>query len=134
MEFINGVTYVSDVKNIPETIITIIITIILGVFVICVSALMIKFMFGELAYNFRNKNRDKTITLENILLFLLVIASVCNIIVTIMISFNCFFGRKADMYMVNISADVNMDEFINTYEIVKYDDDDRTFTIKVREK
>lgn len=71
--------------------------------------------------------------LENILLFLLTIVSVCNIIASTMMSVNSVFGRSADKYIVNISADVNMDEFLSTYEIIAYDDSDRTFTIKMRE-
>lgn len=44
------------------------------------------------------------------------------------------YNDLSDKYIVTISSEVNMDEFLNTYEIVKYDDDDRTFTIKVREQ
>lgn len=129
MNFIDGVNYVSDVNNIPETIVVI----ILCAFVICVSAVMVKFMIVELACNFRQKNKDKTIMLENILLFLLTIVSVCNVIASTMMSVNIVFGRSADKYIVNISADINMDEFLSTYEIIAYDDSDRTFTIKMRE-
>ena len=129
MIFIDGVNYVSDVNNIPEKIVVI----ILCAFIICVSAVMVKFMIVELACNFRKKNKDKTIMLENILLFLLTIVSVCNVIASTMMSVTIVFGRSADKYIVNISADVNMDEFLSTYEIIAYDDSDRTFTIKMRE-
>lgn len=129
MNFIDGVNYVSDVNNIPEKIVVI----ILCAFVICVSAIMVKFMIVELACNFRNKNKDKNIILENILLFFLAIISVCNVITSILMGFNSTFCSSANKYKVNISEDVNMDEFLSTYEIIEYDDSDRTFTIKMRE-
>ena len=129
MNFIDGVNYVSDVNNIPEKIVVI----ILCAFVICASAIMVKFMIAELACNYRNKNKDKNIILENILLFFLAIISVCNVITSILMGFNSTFCSSANKYKVNISEDVNMDEFLSTYEIIEYDDSDRTFTIKMRE-
>ena len=107
MEFINGVNYVSDVSKINEVLFVIIWCLLLD-------------------------EEDSSQKKKRKLNILKIIATIGFAAAFVYGAF--VYNDLSDKYIVTISSEVNMDEFLNTYEIVEYDDDDRTFTIKVREQ
>ena len=121
MEFINGVNYVSDVIAFPAIVAWIFIAIIIILF----GALFGSVILIEYEYK-----AAKTLFCVSVSML-----GICWIVFAIIALFDPFnLQEPTGEYEVSISSEVNMDEFLNTYEIVEYDDDDRTFTIKVREQ
>ena len=122
MEFINGVTYVSDVMAFPA----IVAWIFIAITIILLGALFGSVILIECEY----KKAAKTLFCVGTSML-----GICWIVLAITAFLDPFnLKEPTGEYEVSISSEVNMDEFLNTYEIVKYDDDDRTFTIKVREQ
>lgn len=126
MNFIDGVTYVSDVMVLPE----IVIWLSLAIVVLSVAAL-----FGSIGFLEWAEKANKWIKVSKSLIpITLSILVICCFTISIIAVFDPFnFKVSTDKYKVSISSDVDMKEFIDTYEIIEYDDNDRTFTIKIRE-
>lgn len=127
MEFIDGVNYVSDVMGFPAKIVWINIAI-----AICVITFVNVLVILWLPENAKENTKYKKV----IELFYIasIIVPLCGIAVIFNLLFDPFKLKiPTGEYKVSISSDVNMEEFIDTYEIIEYDDNDRTFTIKVRE-
>lgn len=126
MNFIDGVTYVSDVMALPE----IVIWLSLAIVVLSVAAL-----FGSIGFLKWAEKANKWIKVSKSLIpITLSILVICCFTISIIAVFDPFnFKVSTDKYKVSISSDVDMKEFIDTYEIIEYDDNDRTFTIKIRE-
>lgn len=124
MEFINGVNYVSEVMALPA---------IFAWIFIAIALILLGALFGSvilLDCEAKYKKAAKPLFYVATSLF-----GILGIVMFIIVFFDPFnFKEPTGEYEVSISSEVNMDEFLNTYEIVKYDDDDRTFTIKVREQ
>ena len=123
MELINGVNYVSDVSKITEVLFVIIWCLLL----VCICYLSIRNMILR-----SSDEEDSSQKKKRKLNILKIIATIGFAAAFVYGAF--VYNDLSDKYIVTISSEVNMDEFLNTYEIVKYDDDDRTFTIKVREQ
>lgn len=116
MNFIDGVTYVSDVMAFPK----IVIWLSLAIVVLDVAVLLGSFCFPK--------------SPKSLIPITLSILVICCFAIPIIAVFDPFhFKVSTDKYKVSISSDVDMKEFIDTYEIIEYDDTDRTFTIKIRE-
>lgn len=129
MEFIDGVNYVSDVMALPE----IVIWLSLAIFVLSVAALFGSICFLGWADNKCISNKCKKVV-ESLFPIALSIFGICWFAMFINASFDPFnIKTPTGKYKVSISSDVDMKEFIDTYEIIEYDDNDRTFTIKIRE-
>ena len=129
MEFINGVNYVSDVMDFPA----IVARLNTAIFVITsVNALVNVLVTLWLPENVKENTKYK----KGIDLFYTasMIVALCGIAVIFNSLYDPFKLKiPTGEYKVSISSDVNMEEFIDTYEIIEYDDNDRTYTIKVRE-
>ena len=125
MEFIDGVNYVSDVMGFPAIIVWINIAICVITFV---NALVILWLPENAKENTKYKKVIELFYIASI------IVPLCGTAVIFNLLFDPFKLKiPTGEYKVSISSDVNMEEFIDTYEIIEYDDNDRTFTIKVRE-
>lgn len=126
MNFIDGVTYVSEVMALPE----IVIWLSLAIVVLSVAAL-----FGSIGFLEWAEKANKCIKVSKSLIpITLSISVICCFAIPIIAVFDPFnFKVSTDKYKVSISSDVDMKEFIDTYEIIEYDDNERTFTIKIRE-
>ena len=126
MEFIDGVNYVSDVMVFPE----IVIWLSLAIVVLSVAAL-----FGSIGFLEWAEKANKCIKVAKSLIpITLSILVICCVAIPIIVIFDPLnFKVSTGEYKVSISSDVDMKEFIDTYEITEYDDNDRTFTIKIRE-
>lgn len=122
MEFINGVNYVSDVIAFPA--------IVAWIF-IAITIILLGALFGSvILIEYEYYKAAKTLFCVSVSML-----GGCWIVLAITALFDPFnLKEPTGEYEVSISSEVNMDEFLNTYEIVEYDDDDRTFTIKVREQ
>ena len=128
MKFIDGVNYVSDVMGFPAIIPWIFIAITL----ILLGALLLDALFGSvILIDCEAKYKKAAKPLFCIATSLLGIFWFVIFIIALLDPFNI--KEPTGEYKVSISSDVNMEEFIDTYEIIEYDDNDRTFTIKVRE-
>lgn len=125
MKFIDGVNYVSDVMGFPAIIVWINIAICVITFV---NVLVILWLPENAKENTKYKKVIELFYITSI------IVPLCGIAVIFNLLFDPFKLKiTTGEYKVSISSDVNMEEFIDTYEIIEYDDNDRTFTIKVRE-
>lgn len=123
MKFIDGVNYVSDVKGFPA--------IIPWIF-IAITLILLGALFGSvILIDCEAKYKKAAKPLFCIATSLLGIFWFVIFINALLDPFNL--KEPTGEYKVSISSDVNMEEFIDTYEIIEYDDNDRTFTIKVRE-
>ena len=116
MDFIDGVNYVSDAMAFPK----IVLWLSLAIVVLSVAILLGSFCFPK--------------SPKSLIPIALSILVICCFAIPIIVVFDPFnFKVSTGEYKVSISSDVDMKEFIDTYEIIEYDDNDRTFTIKIRE-
>lgn len=131
MYFIDGVNYVSDVMALPDVLILIGLTV--SALSIAAFAFLGRFCFLEKMYDKCVSNKYKKVA--KTLLPIPLAIWFCTIAALLITHFFDPLSLKISTgeYMVSISSDVDMKEFIDTYEIIEYDDNDRTFTIKIRE-
>ncbi|MGN1106555.1 MAG: hypothetical protein ACI4RH_07875 [Huintestinicola sp.] len=119
---INGVIYVSNANKVVEALSVVNICLLL----VCGVYLSLRNMILKLA-------DEEGIITKKSLLTALNIAFAIGIVGSGAYGIYCY-NDMPDKYIVNVSSDVDMEEFLDTYEVVEYNDNDRTFTIKVREQ
>lgn len=121
---INGVTYISGVNKVAEVLPIVVICLLL----VCGMHLSLRNMILKLA------DEEGIITRKiKRLLTTLNIAFAIGVVASGVYGIYCY-NDMPDKYIVSISSDVDMEEFLEKYEIVEYNDNDRMFTIKVREQ